>query len=170
MSGQAVRDLRRAARSGDARGCSSMAEHQLPKLTVRVRFPSPAPHEPRSEDLRRESAGVRPPVEVDGPLDSRSVVVGLPKLTVRSSGPLPQRMPASDLGGPVTSAPFASSATAASTRMRLAEMWSACGGARPVHPSAGRRRLRGGCALGVILRARHKSENGGTDVVPNSPI
>ena len=25
------------------RGCSSMAEHQLPKLTVRVRFPSPAP-------------------------------------------------------------------------------------------------------------------------------
>jgi hypothetical protein len=24
-------------------GCSSMAEHQLPKLTVRVRFPSPAP-------------------------------------------------------------------------------------------------------------------------------
>ena len=29
--------------SGAARGCSSMAEHQLPKLTVRVRFPSPAP-------------------------------------------------------------------------------------------------------------------------------
>ena len=28
---------------GAARGCSSMAEHQLPKLTVRVRFPSPAP-------------------------------------------------------------------------------------------------------------------------------
>ena len=26
------------------RGCSSMVEHQLPKLTVRVRFPSPAPH------------------------------------------------------------------------------------------------------------------------------
>src|SRR5688572_16268236 len=26
-----------------ARGCSSMAEHQLPKLTVGVRFPSPAP-------------------------------------------------------------------------------------------------------------------------------
>ena len=25
------------------RGCSSMAEHQLPKLTMRVRFPSPAP-------------------------------------------------------------------------------------------------------------------------------
>src|SRR5262245_1543843 len=24
------------------RGCSSMAEHQLPKLTMRVRFPSPA--------------------------------------------------------------------------------------------------------------------------------
>src|ERR1700739_855389 len=28
---------------GLARGCSSMAEHQLPKLTVRVRFSSPAP-------------------------------------------------------------------------------------------------------------------------------
>src|SRR5262249_8118069 len=39
MSGQAPRRLvpRRA------RGCSSMAEHQLPKLTVGVRFPSPAP-------------------------------------------------------------------------------------------------------------------------------
>ena len=24
-------------------GCSSMAEHQLPKLNTRVRFPSPAP-------------------------------------------------------------------------------------------------------------------------------
>ena len=34
---------------GLARGCSSMAEHQLPKLTVRVRFPSPAPRQkPRS--------------------------------------------------------------------------------------------------------------------------
>src|ERR687898_3616966 len=30
------------------RGCSSMAEHQLPKLTVRVRFPSPAPHKPQA--------------------------------------------------------------------------------------------------------------------------
>src|SRR5258708_36264505 len=28
---------------GGSRGCSSMAEHQLPKLTVRVRFSSPAP-------------------------------------------------------------------------------------------------------------------------------
>jgi hypothetical protein len=27
------------------RGCSSMAERQLPKLHTRVRFPSPAPHE-----------------------------------------------------------------------------------------------------------------------------
>ena len=26
-----------------ARGCSSMVEHQLPKLITRVRFPSPAP-------------------------------------------------------------------------------------------------------------------------------
>src|SRR5260221_13993002 len=34
---------------GGSRGCSSMAEHQLPKLTVRVRFPSPAPRrKPRS--------------------------------------------------------------------------------------------------------------------------
>src|SRR5271165_6109048 len=31
-----------------ARGCSSMAEHQLPKLTVRVRFSSPAPYLCRS--------------------------------------------------------------------------------------------------------------------------
>src|SRR6516165_5367113 len=38
MSGRA------AARMGLApRGCSSMAERQLPKLIVRVRFPSPAP-------------------------------------------------------------------------------------------------------------------------------
>jgi len=28
------------------RGCSSVVEHQLPKLTVRVRFPSPAPTKP----------------------------------------------------------------------------------------------------------------------------
>ena len=34
---------RRLGYSGAACGCSSMAEHQLPKLTVRVRFPSPAP-------------------------------------------------------------------------------------------------------------------------------
>jgi hypothetical protein len=32
-----------SGRVGPVRGCSSMAEHQLPKLTVRVRFPSPAP-------------------------------------------------------------------------------------------------------------------------------
>src|SRR5262249_46312505 len=29
-----------------ARGCSSMAEQKLPKLTTRVRFPSPAPAQP----------------------------------------------------------------------------------------------------------------------------
>ena len=46
MSGQALRDSRYPATSSDARGCSSMAEHQLPKLTVRVRFPSPAPTNP----------------------------------------------------------------------------------------------------------------------------
>src|SRR5512147_3203468 len=33
---------RSAEEAASARGCSSMAEHQLPKLTVRVRFPSPA--------------------------------------------------------------------------------------------------------------------------------
>src|SRR6266702_4058102 len=44
MSGRA------AAWTGPApRGCSSMAERQLPKLIVRVRFPSPAPiSRPRS--------------------------------------------------------------------------------------------------------------------------
>ena len=34
---------RRLAIRGATCGCSSMAEHQLPKLTVRVRFPSSAP-------------------------------------------------------------------------------------------------------------------------------
>ena len=35
---------------GATGGCSSMVEHQLPKLTVRVRFPSSAPQKrPRSE-------------------------------------------------------------------------------------------------------------------------
>jgi hypothetical protein len=38
LPGLPVRYLRTAAR-----GCSSMAEHQLPKLIARVRFPSPAP-------------------------------------------------------------------------------------------------------------------------------
>jgi hypothetical protein len=41
----AARDPGRRCASGNiwrVRGCSSMAEHQLPKLTVRVRFPSPA--------------------------------------------------------------------------------------------------------------------------------
>ena len=33
----------RADAGAPAGGCSSMAEHQLPKLTVRVRFPSSAP-------------------------------------------------------------------------------------------------------------------------------
>src|SRR5690606_29389496 len=32
-----------APRPASARGCSSMVELQLPKLTARVRFPSPAP-------------------------------------------------------------------------------------------------------------------------------
>ena len=42
--------------SGAARGCSSMAEHQLPKLTVRVRFPSPAP---RTKALVRTESQTR---------------------------------------------------------------------------------------------------------------
>ncbi len=33
-------------RAAARRGCSSMVEHQLPKLTVRVRFSSPAPLSP----------------------------------------------------------------------------------------------------------------------------
>ena len=37
----AIIDAVSAAARG--RGCSSMVEHQLPKLTVRVRFSSPAP-------------------------------------------------------------------------------------------------------------------------------
>src|SRR5216683_3346594 len=43
---------------GGSRGCSSMAEHQLPKLTVRVRFPSPAPtrnHRSRLASPERKS-------------------------------------------------------------------------------------------------------------------
>ena len=39
---QAAVAVRRRAGRRRLRGCSSMAEHQLPKLTVRVRFPSPA--------------------------------------------------------------------------------------------------------------------------------
>lgn len=34
---------RQAAKVVVVRGCSSMVEHQLPKLDTRVRFPSPAP-------------------------------------------------------------------------------------------------------------------------------
>jgi hypothetical protein len=40
--GRPPRARRRAGIIGSFRGCSSMAEHQLPKLTVRVRFSSPA--------------------------------------------------------------------------------------------------------------------------------
>ncbi len=41
----------RSARSG---GCSSEAEHQLPKLRTRVRFPSPAPARTRLSTLRNK--------------------------------------------------------------------------------------------------------------------
>ena len=41
-----------AVKAGALRGCSSMAEHQLPKLTARVRFPSPA-HRGDRESFRR---------------------------------------------------------------------------------------------------------------------
>jgi hypothetical protein len=43
MSRQGQRGGRLVADIGATRGCSSMAEHQLPKLIVRVRFPSSAP-------------------------------------------------------------------------------------------------------------------------------
>ena len=43
MSGQ-VAPVSRFRHSVPPRGCSSMAERQLPKLIVRVRFSSPAPH------------------------------------------------------------------------------------------------------------------------------
>jgi hypothetical protein len=33
------------------RRCSSMAEHQLPKLNTRVRFPSSAPHLSSANDV-----------------------------------------------------------------------------------------------------------------------
>ena len=36
-------------------GCSSVAEHQLPKLTVRVRFPSPALSETLVAQIERPS-------------------------------------------------------------------------------------------------------------------
>lgn len=36
-------------------GCSSVAEHQLPKLTVRVRFPSPALSETLLAQIERPS-------------------------------------------------------------------------------------------------------------------
>ena len=53
---RALQGLAPAACSMTAvRGCSSMAEHQLPKLTVRVRFPSPAPC-----DLSRHRNGLNP--------------------------------------------------------------------------------------------------------------
>ena len=45
MSGRTPCRLTGRQASAGARGCSSMAEHQLPKLTVRVRFSSPAPGE-----------------------------------------------------------------------------------------------------------------------------
>src|ERR1700689_5265063 len=42
-----------------SRGCSSMVEHQLPKLTVRVRFSSPAPAmKCRSEAYFRSSTSL----------------------------------------------------------------------------------------------------------------
>src|SRR5215467_7650472 len=53
--GQAARSRGRSAAFVGPRGCSSMAEHQLPKLTVRVRFPSPAPC-----DLSRHRNGLNP--------------------------------------------------------------------------------------------------------------
>src|SRR6266536_509110 len=41
-----------------ARGCSSMVEQKLPKLTTRVRFPSPAPSGPETLFNRRLTCGL----------------------------------------------------------------------------------------------------------------
>ncbi len=40
-------DLANPVFSAPRRGCSSMVEQKLPKLTTRVRFPSPAPAAPQ---------------------------------------------------------------------------------------------------------------------------
>jgi hypothetical protein len=50
------------------RGCSSMAELQLPKLTVRVRFPSPAPTE-KSPMGQGKSASRCVRLTLSGPVD-----------------------------------------------------------------------------------------------------
>jgi hypothetical protein len=42
------------------RGCSSMVEHQLPKLRTRVRFPSSAPREAAGQTARRAIRHARP--------------------------------------------------------------------------------------------------------------
>ena len=59
----------RLARPQGRRGCSSMAEHQLPKLTVRVRFPSPAPAGRRRRSVARRSRAGQQLVDAVGPLD-----------------------------------------------------------------------------------------------------
>ena len=53
------------------RGCSSMAELQLPKLIMRVRFPSFAPseHKNRASEIRR-------PQTVDKPQTTRAIRPG----------------------------------------------------------------------------------------------
>jgi hypothetical protein len=58
------------------RGCSSMAEHQLPKLTVRVRFSSPAPCDQCSKGRphRSSSSPSRPPGPGMVPLGGRGMV------------------------------------------------------------------------------------------------
>ena len=54
-------------------GCSSMVEQKLPKLTTRVRFPSPAPSANAASPLPPIGDTVRMPWEV--PLDARETVV-----------------------------------------------------------------------------------------------
>ena len=94
------------------RGCSSMAEHQLPKLTVRVRFPSPAPGQrpdsrtyphriprsrvytpgpadrPESQAAQRHNALLRPPARSPARQgDLRDVHLWVGDLRRQSEGP-----------------------------------------------------------------------------------
>ena len=49
------------------RGCSSMAERQLPKLHTRVRFPSPAPHPQAPSRTGVHRPQIRCPLSVSAP-------------------------------------------------------------------------------------------------------
>jgi hypothetical protein len=92
-------------------GCSSMAEHQLPKLTVRVRFPSPAPPQrPRiSKQLPRTAHGPRGTLPAPGrrpPATQRAVVrrttdnAAVPAASPRSKQSLPRATATRVVRGP----------------------------------------------------------------------